>query len=80
MKKGDVGMAKCFSKSSETRDELQLPAIQNLIHLSVCKTSLEARWLLVEILQHILIPLSTSDTSLMEDMYRAVKGKLEHEA
>ena len=27
MKKGDVGMAKRFSKSTETRDELQLPAI-----------------------------------------------------
>ena len=27
MKKGDVGMAKHFSKSTEMRDELQLPAI-----------------------------------------------------
>ena len=27
MKKGDVGMAKRFSKSTETGDELQLPAI-----------------------------------------------------
>ena len=27
MKKGDVGMARRFSKSMETRDELQLPAI-----------------------------------------------------
>ena len=29
---------------------------------------------------NIIIPLSTSDTSLMEDMYRAVKGTLEHES
>ena len=29
MKKIDVGLAKCFSKSTKRRNELQLPVIQN---------------------------------------------------
>ena len=35
MKKGYVGVAKCFSKSTETRDELQLSANKSYVKMPI---------------------------------------------
>ena len=36
MKKGDVGVTKCFSKSTEIRDELSTTCNQSYVNMPVC--------------------------------------------